>query len=273
MGAAKRGDVDALAASLSEHPELLHNRSEETAEKLLGNTALHWASALGHLAAARWLLARRADPNGRNLGGSSPLHAAASHARPELIELLLANGADPLAADQHGETAHDAAHRRSFAEIAGLLDRGCALPAIRWLTRARPESSASARALGNAEFGRGALRIALGHYTDALVLREEAGEPTDDGEVAAALYSNRSAAHASLGQASLALEDAEQVLAHRPGWAKGWSRKGSALHLAQDWAEAAAAYTRGLELEPENDAMRKGLDDAEAALGAHGSSG
>ncbi|KAJ1625188.1 ankyrin repeat-containing domain protein [Pavlovales sp. CCMP2436] len=55
-GAAKRGDVAALELQLAEFPELLHNRSENTAEKLLGNAALHWAAAFGHDDAASWLL-------------------------------------------------------------------------------------------------------------------------------------------------------------------------------------------------------------------------
>jgi ankyrin repeat protein len=99
QGAAKVGDVDTLAELLALFPELLHNRSENTAERLLGNTSLHWSSAFGHQAAALWLLERHADPNGRNCGGSTPLHSAASHARSELLRLLLDRGGDPSVKD------------------------------------------------------------------------------------------------------------------------------------------------------------------------------
>eukprot|EP00967_Tisochrysis_lutea_P156007 scaffold313502_cov35-Tisochrysis_lutea.AAC.2 len=47
MSAAKAGDVARMSALLGEHQWLLSNRSENTAEKQLGNTALHWAAANG----------------------------------------------------------------------------------------------------------------------------------------------------------------------------------------------------------------------------------
>jgi stress-induced-phosphoprotein 1 len=113
--------------------------------------------------------------------------------------------------------------------------------------------------------------LALGHYTDALVLLASAtdaelwAEDVEAAEAAAALYSNRSAAHASLGQGRLALQDAESATELRPEWARGWSRKGAALFLQQDWAGAVGAYARGLQLEPENAALHKGLADAKIA--------
>ena len=47
-----------MADLLSAQPWLLTNRSENTAESLLGNTALHWASANGRVETVTWLLAR-----------------------------------------------------------------------------------------------------------------------------------------------------------------------------------------------------------------------
>jgi stress-induced-phosphoprotein 1 len=44
------------------------------------------------------------------------------------------------------------------------------------------------------------------------------------------LYSNRSGSYASLKQFDKALEDANKVTEIKPEWAKGWSRKGAALH-------------------------------------------
>ena len=44
------------------------------------------------------------------------------------------------------------------------------------------------------------------------------------------LYSNRSGAHASKKDFEKALEDAQKTTDLKPDWAKGWGRKGSALH-------------------------------------------
>ena len=44
------------------------------------------------------------------------------------------------------------------------------------------------------------------------------------------LYSNRSGAYASLKDFQSALDDAEKTIEIKPEWAKGWGRKGSALH-------------------------------------------
>ena len=53
MGGAKAGDVDTLERLLHADPWLLSNRSEDTAESLLGNTALHWAAARGQSGAVQ----------------------------------------------------------------------------------------------------------------------------------------------------------------------------------------------------------------------------
>lgn len=44
------------------------------------------------------------------------------------------------------------------------------------------------------------------------------------------LYSNRSGAYASKKDFAKALEDANKTTEIKPDWAKGWGRKGSALH-------------------------------------------
>ena len=44
------------------------------------------------------------------------------------------------------------------------------------------------------------------------------------------LYSNRSGAYASLKDFDKALEDANKTTEIKPDWAKGWGRKGAALH-------------------------------------------
>lgn len=58
-------------------------------------------------------------------------------------------------------------------------------------------------------------------------------------------YSNRSAAYLSKGDAQNALKDADSCVQVKPSWAKGYSRKGAALHSLKRYEEAAAAYKEG----------------------------
>lgn len=53
------------------------------------------------------------------------------------------------------------------------------------------------------------------------------------------LYSNRSAAYASLKNYDKALEDANKTTEIKPDWAKGWGRKGVALHGIGDLGKGA----------------------------------
>lgn len=80
------------------------------------------------------------------------------------------------------------------------------------------------------------------------------------------LYSNRSAAHAKLENYAESLNDAEQVIKLRPDWAKGYARKGSALQFLGRFEEAKSAFEKGLELEPDNEMMKKGLNECETEL-------
>lgn len=79
------------------------------------------------------------------------------------------------------------------------------------------------------------------------------------------LYSNRSAAFASLGRYDEALADAEQVTTLKPDWPKGYSRKGAALHGLQRWDDAIATYQAGLAVDANNEQLKQGLADARAA--------
>ena len=59
------------------------------------------------------------------------------------------------------------------------------------------------------------------------------------------LYSNRSGAYASKKEFSKALEDATKTTEIKPDWAKGYGRKGAALHgtgdLRMSWASIASS--------------------------------
>ena len=52
-----------------------------------------------------------------------------------------------------------------------------------------------------------------------------------------------------------------------PAWAKGYARKGAALHGDRRYVEAIEAYETGLKIE-DSAALRKGLDEVKAAKGA-----
>ncbi|CAM9325483.1 unnamed protein product [Scytosiphon promiscuus] len=85
-------------------------------------------------------------------------------------------------------------------------------------------------------------------------------------------YSNRSAAFLKKEKAHEALLDAERCVEVNPSWAKGYSRKGTALFRLGRHDKAAAAYSKGLEREPGSVELRKNLLEAQkqhvAARGA-----
>ncbi|KAL6704693.1 Hsp90 cochaperone [Coniothyrium glycines] len=80
------------------------------------------------------------------------------------------------------------------------------------------------------------------------------------------LYSNRSGAYASLKDWSKALEDANKVTEIKPDWAKGWGRKGTALHGEGDLVGANDAFEQALKLDPNNAQAKSGLEAVKRAM-------
>ena len=113
-----------------------------------------------------------------------------------------------------------------------------------------------AKAAGNEAFGRGDFLKAVKHFGSAIRLA-----PKNH-----VLYSNRSGAHASLGNHVEALSDAENCIKLAPTWAKGYGRQGAALILCGQYKKAVKAYKAGLEIEPGNAGLTKGLEDLRASL-------
>jgi len=76
------------------------------------------------------------------------------------------------------------------------------------------------------------------------------------------IFSNRSAAYANLNMWSEAYADAQRCNFLDPKFAKGWQRKGfAALHLKK-FDEAKLAFNRGLDIEPDNQQLKQGLQEA-----------
>ncbi|CAD6208431.1 GSCOCG00003443001-RA-CDS, partial [Cotesia congregata] len=107
---------------------------------------------------------------------------------------------------------------------------------------------------GNAALQEGKYEDAIKFYTEAIAL---------DGKNHV-LYSNRSAAHAKSGNYEKALEDAEKTVSLKSDWAKGYSRKGSALAYLGRLNESIAAYETGLQLDPANAQIRESLEELKA---------
>lgn len=96
--------------------------------------------------------------------------------------------------------------------------------------------------LGAQAFNGKKFTLALEHYSKAIEL-------SPDSHV---LYSNRSAAHASLQQWQQALEDADKCISLKPDWARGHGRRGAAYEGLGERTQAKAAYEVGLVLDPGN---------------------
>merc|ERR1712137_959032 len=94
------------------------------------------------------------------------------------------------------------------------------------------------KAKGNAAMGQRNFEEAIKHYSDAIAL-DSANH---------VLYSNRSAAYASLGKYEEALQDGEKTIEVKPDWVKGYSRKGLALFKLDRLQEAMQCYEDGLKV-------------------------
>ncbi|KAG6999687.1 hypothetical protein G7Y79_00033g068750 [Physcia stellaris] len=114
------------------------------------------------------------------------------------------------------------------------------------------------KAEGNKAFQEKRFDEAIDKFSQAIEL-----EPTNH-----VLYSNRSGAYASKKDFDKALEDANKTTEIKPDWAKGWGRKGSALHGKGSLVDATDAFEKALELDPANAQAKSGLEAVKRAIEA-----
>ena len=84
------------------------------------------------------------------------------------------------------------------------------------------------------------------------------------------LHGNRSACRCAHGDYQGALDDALTSVRLERTWAKGYVRKGAALHGLHRFEEAVKAYEEGLKVEPGHAALTESLTDALARFKAAG---
>lgn len=111
------------------------------------------------------------------------------------------------------------------------------------------------KAEGNQFFAQGKFPEAIRSFSEAIVL--DANN--------AVLYSNRSAAYASLKQWDEAIEDAKKTVELKPDWGKGWNRLATAHLGVNDFKSAKDAFEAGLKVDPTNSQLLKGLESIKEA--------
>ncbi|KAF7502822.1 hypothetical protein GJ744_005015 [Endocarpon pusillum] len=107
--------------------------------------------------------------------------------------------------------------------------------------------------------------FAAKNFEEAVEKFSQAIELDPDNHV---LYSNRSGAYASMKQFDKALEDANKTTEIKPDWAKGWGRKGAALHGTGDLLGAHDAFEEALKLDSSNAQAKAGLEAVNRAMDA-----
>lgn len=96
------------------------------------------------------------------------------------------------------------------------------------------------------------------NFTEAIRFYSEAIELDPSNHI---LYSNRSAAYAKTNEYNKSLTDAEKTINLKSDWAKGYSRKGAALELLDNYDEAIITYQEGLKVDPNNPQLKEALEN------------
>ncbi|KAG8852335.1 hypothetical protein FRB91_006589 [Serendipita sp. 411] len=112
---------------------------------------------------------------------------------------------------------------------------------------------------GNAKMSAKDYPAAIAEYTHAIAL-----DPSNP-----VYYSNRAAAYSSSGDHNMAVADAEKAIEVDPKFVKAYHRLGHAHYCLKSYKEAASAFGKGLELEPNNANLKSGRDNALARVASN----
>ncbi|RKP11872.1 ankyrin repeat-containing domain protein [Piptocephalis cylindrospora] len=115
---ARYGDEEDVTRLFQENPAL-----SPAATNTSGQTALHMASANGHLEVGK-VLVNRLTPEQldiQNEGGNTALHWAALNGHLEMVKLLVSTHADPTIKNTAGRTAMYEAQQRGHDAIVDYL--------------------------------------------------------------------------------------------------------------------------------------------------------
>jgi tetratricopeptide (TPR) repeat protein len=256
----------------------LSYRGAGTPDAVVGNTALHWASAKGHEACVSLLLAAGADVHARNNGDSTALHSAAISGHAACARILVGARADPNLADEYGDSPLKLAERAGLTDVVDAMlggGRSPAAPTARTpaaptsplrspdgqpaVATGRRRSADDHREMGNECFKAAEYDGTYAHYSAALALAAADGDGDAARERRAALYSNRSGALAALDRWEDAEADARAPVELRPRWFKGHSRLGAALESLGRLDEAVRTYALAAQLDGAADVTRDAL--------------
>ncbi|WOK96098.1 hypothetical protein Cni_G04803 [Canna indica] len=87
-----------------------------------GRTALHMASANGHLEIVEYLIRNEADVNALNSEKNTPLHWACLNGHIEVVKLLIQGGANVSLLNSHERTPMDEAVSRGKMDVIDAIN-------------------------------------------------------------------------------------------------------------------------------------------------------
>ncbi|XP_055816963.1 uncharacterized protein LOC129886338 isoform X2 [Solanum dulcamara] len=224
-------------------------------------TPLLVAARKGNAEIINFLLQAGADPNAADEDGNKPIHVAATSGSREAVEALFAvtpriQSVPEWSVDGVIEFMQSEYRRKQERTEAGRQANNGPKKDLPEVNPEAKKKAADANARGFEAFKMNDFATAIDAYTQAIN-----SDPTDG-----TLFSNRSlcrlclteAKHAlgqaehALGQAKHALSDAKACKKLRPDWAEAYYRQGAALRVLQRFSEAANAFYRGIQIDPEN---------------------